>query len=416
MLHVGSPVPHSRRLMEDLNCYNEPTNVNGPLDMEEDTEESRRHQSVSWANDTDILNDPERKSSYPLILSSPLDTDSADTTSSSPSSSIRSDSPSSSASGSKPHSGSATVNESSGIRANTVTEKIPIMKSDSQSSSNISSSVTSSSPPSSFLSSSPGHVPSSLSSRKGLWQKVKSNVRKKVSRMDLVESEGHSTPASSAKEKILGALLGTQNGRDVEIVNTFELAVEGDNNSVDHGFLVSRREQFLQPNINLASSSINAQTLPFKAYEPSIEIRDRKSRSVFIEVPYNVETGEAERIAVDWTARGGGSGTSLESHLQTQRSAVKMLHERILVLVKYVTDVIAGQAIKDHSTLRSLSALLASLPATENKAFREEFDTEYADVQLTAVLSSLTKSANILNDVRDSGNSNIFFDLVDMNY
>ena len=40
---------------------------------------------------------------------------------------------------------------------------------------------------------------------------------------------------------VLGALLGTQNGREVEIVNTFELALEGD--GVDHGFLVSRREQ-----------------------------------------------------------------------------------------------------------------------------------------------------------------------------
>ncbi|KAF8078301.1 maintenance of mitochondrial structure and function-domain-containing protein [Lyophyllum atratum] len=241
---------------------------------------------------------------------------------------------------------------------------------------------------------------------------------------------------------VLGALLGTQNGREVEIVNTFELAVEGDGEQVDHGFLVSRRDQYkqvfpslefigwytvapnptsrhialheqftgycstpllllLQPNASLASSSVNSQTLPFKAYEPSIEIRDRKSRSVFIEVPYNVETGEAERIAVDWTARGGGSGTSLESHLQTQRSAVKMLQERILVLVKYITDVIAGQAPRDHATLRSLSALIASLPATENKAFREEFTTEYADVQLTSVLSSLTKSANILNDLVD---------------
>jgi len=60
----------------------------------------------------------------------------------------------------------------------------------------------------------------------------------------------------------------------------------------------------------ISSSDINAQTLPFKAYEPTIELRDRKSRSVYIEVPYTVETGEAERIAVDWTARGGGSGTS----------------------------------------------------------------------------------------------------------
>jgi COP9 signalosome complex subunit 6 len=69
-----------------------------------------------------------------------------------------------------------------------------------------------------------------------------------------------------------------------------------------------------------------------------------------------------------------------------------MLHDRILLLVKYVTEVIAGQlsnqpcitvysllvsgaATKDHVTLRSLSALIASLPASENKEFRKEFDT-----------------------------------------
>ena len=72
--------------------------------------------------------------------------------------------------------------------------------------------------------------------------------------------------------------------------------------------------------------------------------------------------------------------------------------------------------MKDHAILRSLTALIASLPATENKAFRDEFETvrsvhdvprllfiyiqEYEDVQITAFLSSLTKSASILNDVR----------------
>lgn len=93
-----------------------------------------------------------------------------------------------------------------------------------------------------------------------------------------------------------------------------------------------------------------------------------------------------------------------------------MLHERIILLVKYVTDVIAGEidpihsspsthclyvgtAKKDHDVLRSLAALVASLPASDNKFFREEFNTEYEDVQLTAFLSSLTKSTNILNDV-----------------
>jgi hypothetical protein len=83
---------------------------------------------------------------------------------------------------------------------------------------------------------------------------------------------------------------------------------------------------------------------------------------------------------------------AVESHLQSQRAAVKMLHDRILVLVQYVTDVLASEyesclpgrliscfkidnAPKDHTTLRSLSALIASLPASENKEFRKEFDT-----------------------------------------
>jgi len=238
---------------------------------------------------------------------------------------------------------------------------------------------------------------------------------------------------------VLGALLGTQNGREVEIVNTFELAVlPGQHHVVDQEFLVSRRDQYKQvfpslefigwytvtpkptsahialheqftaycstPLLLILQPSIavtDAQTLPFKAYEPTIELRERKSRSVYIEVPYTVETGEAERIAVDWTARGGGTGTSLESHLQTQRSAIKMLHERILLLVQYLTEVVQGLAKVDHSILRSLAALVASLPASENKYFREEFDTEYEDVQLTAYLSSLTKSANILNELVD---------------
>ena len=86
----------------------------------------------------------------------------------------------------------------------------------------------------------------------------------------------------------------------------------------------------------------------------------------------------------------------MESHLQTQRAAVKMLHDRILLLVRYVTEVIAGlymrttllliyglrdwcmmpgTAKRDQATLRSLSALIASLPASENPEFRKEFET-----------------------------------------
>jgi len=157
----------------------------------------------------------------------------------------------------------------------------------------------------------------------------------------------------------------------------------------------------LQPSQSSAKSDVTGHALPFKAYESTVEIRERTSRNVFVEASYSVETGEAERIAVDWSAKGGEGGTSLESHLQTQRAAIKMLHDRIQLLVKYVSGVVAGSTPKDYTALRSLSALIASLPASEHPRFRDEFDKEYEDVQLTAYLTSLTKAANSLNDLVD---------------
>lgn len=93
---------------------------------------------------------------------------------------------------------------------------------------------------------------------------------------------------------------------------------------------------------------------------------------------------------------------SVISHLQNQRAAIQMLHTRIGVIISYLESLIAGKegCKVDYPILRSIQALVSSLPASEHKTFREEFQQEYADVQLTAYLSTLTKTANILNDVR----------------
>ncbi|EJU01013.1 Mov34-domain-containing protein [Dacryopinax primogenitus] len=240
---------------------------------------------------------------------------------------------------------------------------------------------------------------------------------------------------------IVGALLGTQNGRDVEILNSFELVITGHNEAaiLDREFTEVRREQYKQvfPSLDflgwytvspyptathlaihsqfgaysesplflvLSPTAITSasEDVPLDAYEAAVEIVERKSRTVLVEVGWKIETGEAERISVDWVARGGGEGGgSLVSHLQTQRAAISMLHERILLLVRYLSGVLNGQAKKDHDAIRALSALVASLPASQHLEFREEFDTEYEDVQLTSYLATLTKTASTLNDLVD---------------
>jgi hypothetical protein len=50
------------------------------------------------------------------------------------------------------------------------------------------------------------------------------------------------------------------------------------------------------------------QQLPISVYEPTLGLGT--NRTMLIKVEYKVETGEAERIAVDWTSKGGEGGGS----------------------------------------------------------------------------------------------------------
>lgn len=77
-----------------------------------------------------------------------------------------------------------------------------------------------------------------------------------------------------------------------------------------------------------------------------------------------------------------------------------MLHDRTSILVSYVRSVIAGSAPKDRGVLRALSALVSTLPADRSPQFLANFDTVYEDARVTAYLSTGTKSANALDDVR----------------
>jgi COP9 signalosome complex subunit 6 len=66
---------------------------------------------------------------------------------------------------------------------------------------------------------------------------------------------------------VIGALLGTQTGREVDIVNTFEMAVL-DNNKIDHAFIEGRRDQCMHFNYNLVSV---VHQRPDKQVFPSLE-------------------------------------------------------------------------------------------------------------------------------------------------
>lgn len=189
----------------------------------------------------------------------------------------------------------------------------------------------------------------------------------------------------------------------------------------------------------------------------------------FKELPYSVETGEAEMISVDFVARGGGNATAVESQKQPPKSestdkgkgkagakgneesettksddylsredeeliasltakanAIKMLHSRINLIAVYLQNlppsyisstVPEGAESSDkqntlvsHSILRSIQALLGRLslliPA-DSAAFEHELMSEQNDVNLVSLLSTITGS---IKEVRETGRK---FQIVD---
>lgn len=183
----------------------------------------------------------------------------------------------------------------------------------------------------------------------------------------------------------------------------------------------------------------------------------------FKELPYSVETGEAEMISVDFVARGGGNATAVDgtskkpgagkgssgdkgktraakkasepdeeeknplsredeeliASLTAKANAIKMLHARINLIAIYLQNLppsyISSTVSKgpepdekkftpvNHSILRSIQALLSRLslliPAN-SAAFEQELMSEQNDVNLVSLLSSITES---IKDVRETG-------------
>ncbi|GAA5829182.1 hypothetical protein JCM11251_004152 [Rhodosporidiobolus azoricus] len=310
--------------------------------------------------------------------------------------------------------------------------------------------------------------------------------------------------------KVFGALLGTQSGREVDIMTSFEIVVAPSASSskveVDHAYFVTRRDQFrqvfptfdflgwysvgtepgqeeaevhkqfftynesplflqLQPPHASSTPSSSSKDLPLTIYESTLELvpthPSSEPQPVFVPAAYEIETGEAERVAVDEVSKPsggageGGTHSGLLAALSTQRSALSMLQDRIAIILRYLTAISSPSPSssspdtsppvrKDPETLRQIAALVASLEGAISSAgvaidgsgeegseakkrigsveqveekkekekgkgekqlgpgeFEREFLTEYNDVLLTNYLAALTKQVSSANELLD---------------
>nr|CAG4637143.1 EOG090X08T4 [Ceriodaphnia reticulata]SVE73031.1 EOG090X08T4 [Ceriodaphnia reticulata] len=237
-------------------------------------------------------------------------------------------------------------------------------------------------------------------------------------------------------QQVIGALIGKQKGRSLEIMNSFELVFTIiDNIVIDRDYYNTKEEQFKQvfsdmdflgwyttgdtPNesdihvhkqiceinespviLKLNPFTRNAD-LPVTMYESVIDLVNGEATMLFVELSYTLATEEAERIGVDHVAR-MASGDSAESsqvaeQLQAQHNAVKMLANRVRLILEYIRAMERGEVPKSHEVLREAKSLTHRLPVLNSEIFQEEYYTQYNDVLLQTYLASITKACHDLH-------------------
>ncbi|GAA5908832.1 COP9 signalosome complex subunit 6 [Sporobolomyces salmoneus] len=254
--------------------------------------------------------------------------------------------------------------------------------------------------------------------------------------------------------RVVGGLLGTQQGRNIDIINSFELALSSAPDSseleLDHTYFTTRRDQFrqvfptfdflgwytvgeaptpaetqlhkqffvynesplfLQLSSSRPSTSATTKDLPLTIYETVLEPRETgEPEPTFVKVEYEIETGEAEKVAVDEVSKvqddttnpASSTASALIATLSSQRNALSMLSSRVAQITTYLTAVSQGKAKKDDETLRQIQALVSGLKGQVGGGeLEKEFMTEYNDALLTTYLSSLTKQLLTANELLD---------------
>uniref|UniRef100_A0AAG5DBH8 COP9 signalosome complex subunit 6 n=1 Tax=Anopheles atroparvus TaxID=41427 RepID=A0AAG5DBH8_ANOAO len=254
----------------------------------------------------------------------------------------------------------------------------------------------------------------------------------------------HWTRARAQNESHLsltfGALIGKQKGRNIEVMNSFELKYHtlDDDVIIMMQYYNVKEEQYKQvfsdldflgwyttdarPTekhikihkqicaINecpimllLDPISRNMNQLPISLYESVIDIVQGEAMMLFVPLSYTLATEEAERIGVDHVARmstnDSDENSTVAEHLLAQYSAIKMLNSRVKIVLAYMKAVESGQLEPNQEILRMAYSLSRRLPVVQNPSFKEEFYTQSNDVGLITYLGALTKVSNDMNQL-----------------
>jgi len=248
------------------------------------------------------------------------------------------------------------------------------------------------------------------------------------------------------KERVLGVLMGVQQGRLVNVIDAFEIAFKVKDGLVNleqkafENDLKLFKEAFPKyeclgwystgKKIETTDSHIqktmiqynerplyllfdpkpeaDSRELPIVVYEEVVHIVGDKTTTEFVGTAFKIESEEAERVTAVHCAKvitTVEAGSVVTPHYLTLTKAINNLNSRIKILHQYLRDVAAGKIEADHKLLRQIKGMCNRLPTMQSLDFKEDFLSEYNDALLVTYLSAITKSTNLVNEVVEKFNT-----------
>eukprot|EP01061_Rhynchopus_euleeides_P011871 TRINITY_DN21458_c0_g1_i1.p1 TRINITY_DN21458_c0_g1~~TRINITY_DN21458_c0_g1_i1.p1 ORF type:complete len:299 (+),score=93.46 TRINITY_DN21458_c0_g1_i1:240-1136(+) len=252
------------------------------------------------------------------------------------------------------------------------------------------------------------------------------------------------TVNKNSPQRVVGALLGVQTGRAIEIFTSFELVVttaeDGSASDLDVVYLEEKKahynavfptyelvgwyasgtrlhesdtvihKAFMRYNEYPLVMQMDTQpppdttSLPVNIFESVVQVVNDEPKYHFSKIPYTIESEESERISVDNVAHGTGNN-SVATPLRIYRDALATLQSRVRLVKVYLEGVRSGKHPVDHAMLREVTSLCNQLPLEMSEPFQKAFSNEYGDTMMVAYLGTLTRTCFALKQLVEQHNA-----------
>ncbi|KAF9472880.1 Mov34-domain-containing protein [Pholiota conissans] len=253
------------------------------------------------------------------------------------------------------------------------------------------------------------------------------------------------TVLRSSQKRVVGVLLGQDNGKTINVANSFGIPFEEDEKDsktwfLDHNYIEGMYEMFKKvnarermigwyhtgPKLRASDQEINdlfkrfiarpvmvivdvrpqVVGMPTDAYFAVEEIKDdgTETRKTFLHVPSAIEAEEAEEIGVEHLLRDikDSTTTTLATRVSEQLASLRGLQSRLSDIQKYLVEVAAGKMPVNHQIVYHLQDALNLLPDLSDPVATQSFASSTNDQMLVVYLSSLLRAVIALHALVDN--------------